>query len=321
MKLQENDKKFMQHNTITSGRFDFSACQLDIMFMLLAQLDKEFTDDRWYKIYVKDIELITGRKWNYQQLQDATEEMGSRMFSIETQEKDKDGILQLGLKQRWLFSGVDYLIGTGSFQVKINPEMKSYFFELKNNFTVLQLKSVLSCSSKHAKRLYALACQWRTAGGVVYDIGELKEMLGLKDPKGKEKEQYTEITMFKKQVLDIAKKQINENTDITFDYTLIKRGRSYSKIKIFAGTSIPKQLSIDFNKDLESQKRNAELLQKIKNITAYGVREDLAELWAVKYWKQFVEEKNKLIEEIQKGKPVEDRVKYLVGIFKKKGYV
>lgn len=319
--IKDSDKKFMQHNAITSGRFDFSACQLDIMFMLLAKLDKEFTDDRWYQIYVKDIELITGRKWNYQQLQDATEEMGSRMFSIETFERDKDGEIQTHLKQRWLFSGVDYLGGTGSFQVKINPEMKGYFFELKNNFTVLQLKSVLSCSSKHAKRLYALACQWRTAGGVIYDIGTLKEMLGLKDPKGKEKEQYTKISMFQKQVLDIAKKQINENTDIIFDYKLIKRGRSFEKIKIFAGASIPKQLSIDFHKDIDTQKKNAELLQKIENIKAYEIREDLAELWAVKYWKQFVEEKNSLIEAIQKGKLIENRAAYLVGIFKKKGYL
>ena len=321
MELIENDshKKIMQHNAITSGRFDFSACQLDIMFMLLAKLDKEFSDDRWYQIYVKDIELITGRKWNYQQLQDATEEMGSRMFSIETFEKGKDGEIQSYLKQRWLFSGVDYLGGTGSFQVKINPEMKSYFFELKNNFTVLQLKSILSCSSKHAKRLYALACQWRTAGGVVYEIGELKEMLGLKDPKGKEKEQYTKISMFQKQVLDIAKKQINENTDITFDYRLIKRGRSFQKIKIFAGASIPKQLSIDFHKDIETQKKNAELLQKIANIQAIGIREDLAELWAVKYWKEFVAEKNNLLDQMQKGKLVEDKAAYLAGIFKKKG--
>lgn len=317
------DRKVMQHNAITSGRFDFTACQLDIMFMLLAKLDKEYTTDKWYQIYVKDIELITGRKWNYQQLQEATAEMGSRMFTIETYDKDAEGILQQNLKQRWMFSGVDYLGGTGSFQVKINPEMKGYFFELKNNFTVLQLKSVLSCSSKHAKRLYALACQWRTTGGVVYEINDLKEMLGLRDPKGKEKEQYSEITMFKKFVLDVAKKQINENTDITFDYTLIKRGRSFTKIKIFAGYTKPNfnQVQIDFKQDFESQKKNMELLQKISNIKAVGIRDDLAELWAVRYWKQFVEEKNNLLEMIKKGKVIDDKPAYLAGIFKKKGYL
>ena len=49
--------------------------------------------------------------------------------------------------------------------------------------------------------------------------------------------------------------------------------------------------------------------------------DDLAELWAVKYWKQFVEEKNKLLDTITKGKIIEDKAAYLVGIFKKKGYV
>ena len=74
-------------------------------------------------------------------------------------------------------------------------------------------------------------------------------------------------------------------------------------------------------KDLEKQKKNGELLQKIANIQAIGIRDDLAELWAVKYWKQFVEEKNALLEAIQKGKIIDNKPAYLAGIFKKKGYV
>ena len=148
-------------------------------------------------------------------------------------------------------------------------------------------------------------------------------MLGLKDPKGKEKEQYTELSTLKRQVLDIAKKQINEHTDIVFDYELIKtRGRSFDTIKLFCGFSKPKmQMEIDFNVDLEKQKKNGELLQKIANIQAIGIRDDLAELWAVKYWKEFVQEKNNLLEAIQKGKIIEDKPAYLAGIFKKKGYL
>ena len=41
MKLQNlpSEKKIKQHNTITSGRTDYSACQLDVLFMLLACID------------------------------------------------------------------------------------------------------------------------------------------------------------------------------------------------------------------------------------------------------------------------------------------
>ena len=316
MELQKtaSEKKIKQHNTITSGRYDFSACQLDILFMLLATLDESDELGKEYHIRVKDIELITGRKWNYQQLREGTEDMMSRVFEIQ---------MPQGLRQIVLFTTVQYLDGTGSFYMKINEDARPYFFDLKNNFTLLELKSVLSCTSKHAKRLYSLACQWRGTGGHTYSIGELKEILGLKDPKGKEPEQYTKVSMFKKQVLDIAKRQINEHTDIVFDYELLKmRGRSYDTIKLFCGFSKPKlQMEIDFNGDIEKQKKNGELLQKIANIKAVGIRDDLAELWAVKYWKQFVEEKNKLLEAIQKGKIIDDRAAYLAGIFKKKGYL
>ena len=318
MEIQKSpsEKKIKQHNTITSGRYDFSACQLDILFMLLATLDESDELGKEYHIRVRDIELITGRKWNYQQLREGTEDMMSRVFEIQESR---------GLAQIVLFTKVQYLDGTGSFYMKINEEARPYFFDLKNNFTLLELKSVLGCTSKHAKRLYSLACQWRGTGGHTYSIGELKEMLGLKDPKGKEPEQYKQIGQFKEKVLDIAKRQINEHTDIVFDYELLKvRGRSFDTIKLFCGFSKPNlqlQLDIDFKGDIEKQKKNGELLQKIANIQAVGIRDDLAELWAVKYWKQFVEEKNKLLEAIQKGKIIDDRAAYLVGIFKKKGYV
>ena len=316
MEIQKtpSEKKIKQHNTITSGRYDFSACQLDILFMLLASLDESDEVSKQYHIRVKDIELITGRKWNYQQLREGTEDMMSRVFEIQ---------MPQGLRQIVLFTTVQYLDGTGSFYMKINEDARPYFFDLKNNFTLLELKSVLSCTSKHAKRLYSLACQWRGTGGHTYSIGELKEILGLKDPKGKEPEQYTKVSMFKKQVLDIANRQINEHTDIVFDYELLKmRGRSFDTIKLFCGFSKPKlQLEIDFKGDIEQQKKNGELLQKIANIQAIGVRDDLAELWAVKYWKEFVHEKNEMLKAIQSGKEIKDFPAYLVGVFKKKGYV
>jgi plasmid replication initiation protein len=173
------EKKIVQHNAITSGRYDFSACQLDILFMLLAQLGKSDANDIKYTIYVKDIMAITGRQWNYQQLQEATESMGGRMFVVETEKS---------LKQIWIFQSIEYIKTKGYFEVSLSKDIKPYLFDLKNNFTVLELKSALSCSSKYAKRLYALGCQWRVRGEVILDLDKFKEMLYLKDPKGKEPE-------------------------------------------------------------------------------------------------------------------------------------
>jgi plasmid replication initiation protein len=305
MELNEIDpnKTIVQHNAITSGRYDFSACQMDVLFMILALLDNKDAPNKPYSVFVKDIEAITGRKWNYQQLAEATEDMGSRMFSIKTPEQH----IQL-----WLFQSIVYKIGKGYFDVKISEDARPYLFDLKNNFTVLQLKSALTCSSKYAKRLYALCCQWRTRGDVTMTIDSLKEMLFLKDPKGKDPEQFKMIFDFKRFVLDIAKEQINELTDIKFEYELIKRGRSFTHIKIFIGKQKPKQIEIDFTESIEYQK-------KVATIMAYGINEDVAKQVAIKHFAEFIAIKDELNANIKSGKvKVENARAYIVGILKNK---
>lgn len=294
------DKNIMQHNAITSGRYDYSAVMMDVLFMVLSSLEKGKLE---YTIHTKDIEAITGRKWNYVQLREATESIGSRMFEIQTPEK---------LTQLWLFSKIDYGIGTGAFTVHINHFASPYFFELKNNFTSMQLKSVLNCSSKYAKRLYGIACQWRSVGSKRFEIVELKKMLGLIDKKGNE--QFERISEFKISVLEIAKKQINENTDIEIDFELKKRGRSFHWITLHINTKIPKQLIINFDVSVDNQKY-------IAKIVHYGISPDQAELIAKK---EKEADFDKLITDlnlkIRTGKSkIQNSVGYLIGIYQKKG--
>lgn len=298
--INTQDKIIYQHNAITSGRYDYSACMLDILFMILSGLE---TGKREYLISVKEIELITGRIWNYQQLRISTEMIGSRMFEIETADS---------YEQLWLFSKVKYIKGNGIFEIKINEEALPYFFDLKNNFTSMQLKSVLNCSSKYAKRLYALACQWRSIGKKRFEISELKKILGLINKKGEE--QFTEITAFKKFVLEIAKKQINENTDIQFDYELMKKGRAYHWITIHMNTQKFKQLEINFEKPLEIQKFAGKL-------RTYGFTEEQASIISEKVKEsEFDTLVSELNQKVRQNKlSFDNAIAYLVGVYQKKG--
>jgi len=313
------DKSYVkQHNAITSGRYEYTACMLDILFMTLAMMDSNKPNERTFQIFQKDIEAITGHSWNYQQLREATEGIGSRMFEIETPKS---------LKQLWLFSSVEYLLGTGSFLVKVNEDAMPYFFELKNNFTVLHLKSVLSCSSKFAKRLYAIACQWRSVGYHTFEISELKQMLGLIDKTGKE--QYERISEFKSKVLEIAAKQINEFTDINISFELIKRGRSFQKVKLLIdkmpSTQQELPLYIDYTKSVEENVKEA-MFKTFKNsIMTYGISEEYADILSKKISRnEFEKETQALNKKIAAEKNIEDwpaeRIaKYLVGVFQNKG--
>ena len=307
-----------QHNAITSGRYEYTSAMLDILFMTLAMIDTDKPNERTFQIYQRDIEAITGHKWNYQQLREATEGIGSRMFEIETPRS---------LKQLWLFSSVEYLLGTGSFLVKVNEDAMPYFFELKNNFTVLHLKSVLSCSSKFAKRLYAIACQWRSVGYHTFEISELKQMLGLIDKDGKE--QFKQFTQFKKDVLEIAAKQINEYTDINLSYEFIKKGRSFHKVKLLINKALTKQpelpLYIDYTKSVEENVKEA-MFKTFKNsIMMYGISEEYADILSKKISRNEFEnvtdelQKKIIAEKSLSAWPAERIAKYLVGVFQNKG--
>ncbi|MBD3907299.1 replication initiation protein [Chryseobacterium sp. C-2] len=300
MDIDPDKKLVYQHNVITSGRYDYSAVMLDILFMVLSSLEVGKLE---YTIHVQDIEAITGRKWNLKQLREATESIGSRMFEIETPEK---------ISQIWLFSKVDYLIGTGSFTIKLNVDASPYFFELKNNFTSLQLKSVLNCSSKYAKRLYGIACQWRSVGSKRFEIEELKKMLGLIDKKGNE--QFERISQFKEYVLDISKKQINENTDIEIDFELKKRGRSFHWVTLHINSQKFKQLEIEFDKSINIQKFKSKVMH-------YGFTDEQAELIATnekeKDFDILITEINEKVR--QRKLKIDKSIAYLVGIYQKKG--
>jgi plasmid replication initiation protein len=207
------------HNAITTARYEYSELQMDLFFYLLSKLRKDDTSGI-YEIVVKDLSTITGKKYAYNYLRKATEAMGSRMFEVFT---DKS------YKQLWMFQHIEYITGAGRIEVRLSESIRPYLFDLKNNFTSFELLSALRLTSKHAKRIYALCSQWKDVGETKrFEIQELKKMLGLIDEKGKE--EYTEITMFKKKVLDIAVKQINEHTDLTISYKLEKEGRAFKSI-------------------------------------------------------------------------------------------
>jgi hypothetical protein len=170
------------------------------------------------------MEELTGNQYNYKQLRESTKEMMGRVHEINTLHKGREVFRQLVL-----FKRIDYILGTGIIELEFNEYATQYMFDLKNNFTSFQVQAALSLTSKHAKRIYIICSQWKDKGETKKTaIIELKRTLGLADSKGRE--EYTEISMFKRNVLDVAVKQINEKTDLLIGYKLEKVGRGFKNI-------------------------------------------------------------------------------------------
>ena len=114
-------------------------------------------------------------------------------------------------------------------------------------------------------------------------------------------------------MLDLARQQICENTDIELDYELKKRGRTYHWVTLHINSQKFKQLEIDFAKPVDIQKFKSKIM-------AYGLNEEQAEIIATKE-----KEKNfdilitELNEKVRNKKlNIKNSVGYLVGVYQKK---
>ena len=229
-------KYLVQHNALTMARYELSAAEKDMVYMLLAQLRENDPIDKAYYIYIKDIERITGREISYKQAQQATMRLISRVYSI----VEGDDLLQVGM-----ISSARYIKGTGKVIIRIDPEVRPYLFGLKTNFTRYGLFMAMSVKSKYSKRLYEMLSQFRSTGIMRISVDELKSRLGLLDPQsGKEK--YAIWTTFANKVLEVARRELDQYTDISFSYELNKRGRKFTDL-MFKIRHNPEQLSIGFD--------------------------------------------------------------------------
>jgi plasmid replication initiation protein len=211
---------------------------MDIVFALLSKLSSQDKAGTMYQIRIQELEMLTGRQWQYRQLLDSTEQLNTRIYHIE----DKQKVLQVSL-----LASAEYLKGRGIIELEISEKMRPYLIDLKGSFTSYRLQAALSLTSKFAKRIYQFVSQWKDVGETkTYTLDEFKYMLNLKDPKGKEPEQYTQISTLQRDVLKVATAQINERTDLNISYELIKKGRAYHSVKFYVTAQVPQQMLIPF---------------------------------------------------------------------------
>ncbi|MBO3273453.1 replication initiation protein [Hymenobacter defluvii] len=208
-----------QHNALTNARYEYSELQLDLFFFIISKLHKD-EKGTVYKLDIRELASLTGKRYNGAYLQKATADMGSRMLEVED---DKE------YRQIWMFQQIRYIKGEGIIEFDLTKYVLPYLFQLKNNFTSYELAAALRLTSKYAKRIYQYCSQWKDVGETKkYDIEEFKKMLGLLDSKGNEKME--RISQLREKVLDVAVKQINEHTELNISYKLEKRGKTFKSI-------------------------------------------------------------------------------------------
>ena len=265
------DVEVIQHNALTTARYEMTACEMDIVFFLLSKLSKSDKPGTLYQLRVRELEQLTGREWNYGRLFESTEQLRSRGYVINGEKVDeRSGNVTPTKLQVGLLASAEYITGQGTIELEISEKIRPYLIDLKNNFTSYKLQAALSLTSKYAKRIYQLASQWKDLGeSKTYTLDELKEMLYLKDPKDREPEQYTRISSLQAKVLDVAVDQINQHTDLRISYELKKKGRSFDRVCFYIDKQLPQQLPIPFELGADDAKQKV----ATQNLDKLGIKD------------------------------------------------
>lgn len=126
------------------------------------------------------------------------------------------------VKSRWV-QRVKYLDDEASIEVILTFDVVNEVTRIdgyEQFFTQYLLEQTATLKSAYSVRLYELLVQWKTARKTpVFDIEVFREQLGVNPT------DYERVYDFKKNVLDVAVKEINKKTDIQTSYDQVKRGR------------------------------------------------------------------------------------------------
>ena len=150
----------------------------------------------------------------------------------------KETLKRLRDRSMWLTmpDGSESLVGwlakvntnkkSGIAKIKLDEDLVPYLFDLGQKFTQYQLYNILAMKSAFSVRLYELMKSYAFQKTKTFEIDELKRLLMVSDVKS-----YVNFKDFRKKVLEIAEREINELTDINISFEPITKGRKVIKVK------------------------------------------------------------------------------------------
>lgn len=125
-----------------------------------------------------------------------------------------------------LFRKCRYVENEGTIEAKFEEEMRPFLLQLKNRFTMYSLNFFLQLPSRHSMRIYELLKMREDLGAMRISVEEFRETLGLEDS-------YEYFTDLKRHVIEKAREQLAEYTDIKFTYQVEREGRTAKRIRFF----------------------------------------------------------------------------------------
>ncbi len=216
-------QSLVKHNNLIRGKYTLEASEQKLLYKLFEHVQKNNYTTRELNLsfvdFYREFKGVLNKNISKADFKNLVEGLQDKIPYIIRGDKF--------VRTQWykIVGDIDY----NEICLILEEEVFQYIQIQEKNFTMLRLETVYSFKKFHTMRIYELLKQWSNTKKVVtLSIEELKKYLDIEDNTG-----YKNFSNIKKYILNPATKEINDKSELTISYDLIKEGR--------------KVVAIDFN--------------------------------------------------------------------------
>ncbi|HDR8072531.1 TPA: replication initiation protein [Bacillus cereus] len=250
LQIKENNI-VSKSNTLIEANSRLNLVEQKMLLCLASNIEPNDRDFKTYTFPIKQFHDLLGLNGStkYTELSKITKELLSKVIEIRAGEE----LIQVS----WLSSAI-YNRNKGTIDMRFDPLLKPFLLELSSKFTSYRLANVVKLKSTYAIRIYELLKQYEDLRERTISLENLRYYLDAMDV-------YPNYANFKQRVLKPSQKELNQKTDISFEFEEIKLGRKVQKIRFIIRAQKKKDSDlVHFEKKLDKFQQPNTFEQKIK---------------------------------------------------------
>ncbi|KFJ70266.1 replication initiation protein [Francisella tularensis] len=279
-----------------------------------------------YTLSKEDFRLITGIKKEHlaREIKKTAKGLLSKYVMTPHPLNPKD---EKSFKGFTWFTDIEYINSSNHITIKINESAIDRLIAFVH-YTEINFKNLINVKNHNAIKTYIavkiiLDSSRKQTKILDMEISEFKSKIGLKD-------KYRNHSEFKKYVLDVIKREVNDFTDINLDYELVKEGRSFSRIRLIFDykdqyieqkTNLLSEKVFDKDIKLDDNIKNKPLPSGIEAIlVSWGIKkEPTIKEWSIEYSHEaFQKSIDITLDAISKGSIKKSPAAYFKGVLENK---
>lgn len=207
----------VKSNTFINARYSWDQVTNRLLLLATESVARDDREFRPVRVSISEYADVLGS--TSKNAYDRAREISEALLGVKIEIPLDDGFIEVNV-----LSMARYQEGKGYLTVKFNDDMRPLLLQLRERFTRYRLRSVFGLRAFSAFRIYELCKQHQGLGTRTIDLDRLRRLLRLEDL-------YPRYRDFRRRVLEQARQEINEKTDLRIGFEEIRVGRAVQAIR------------------------------------------------------------------------------------------